>query len=187
MKVAFSLLFLASPSGAEPWIDYELLFQQNADKIVVTTDAMGTVTRSIDLGDGVTVSCSDEGCIGVDMKGGVGCSWLIFSELLAVAEVCDLPKDQTANLTEFQRKQTAFIAENAVPPRSLAEVEGYHRQTVDLFRLGGAGAKPLDCKAITAPDSDAMVMLKNLSDSLAKQNLEDLNFEPRLPVMNPCF
>ena len=46
MKLAALLIALAGPAAAqEGWVDYDLLMAQNADRVVVTTDADGRETR----------------------------------------------------------------------------------------------------------------------------------------------
>jgi hypothetical protein len=196
MRWILAVLLSTGPVWAEPWIDYELLLRQNADKVVTTTDASGKVTRQIDFGNGVTVTCSDEGCVGVDMNGAVGCAWSIYSSLLAVAEVCSIPKERTATLAEMQGLMTEFVARNAVPPRTTAEIEAFHRQEVELYRNGDGEEGPLNCAEATGPDSDVMLMIDGLSAQLSGEidPDEDDAFDPeaflatpRLPVMNPCL
>jgi hypothetical protein len=187
MKAALALLFLALPAGADTWIDYDLLMQQNADRVVVGTDAAGRATRQLDLGDGVTVTCTDQGCVGIDMQGAMGCAWSIFSELLAVAEVCGLPPERTGAMADLHRLQTAFIARNAVPPRSVAEVEAVHQSVVDRFRAELA-KNPLACDELLAPDADVAMMIDGIASQPVDLDAAAKAMEtPRLPVMNPCL
>jgi hypothetical protein len=187
MRVVSIILCAATPCWADPWIDYDLLLEQNADKVVVSTDATGAVTRNIDFGNGVTVTCTDQGCVGIDRNGAVGCAWAIFSELLAVAEVCELPPERTASMTGLHRLQSAFIARNAIPPRSLAEVEAVHQGVVARYRAD-LETNPQACKELLAPEADMTMML----DGIAAQAVDlDVAAQamatPRLPVMNPCL
>jgi hypothetical protein len=187
MKILPALILCASPVWADPWIDYDLLLQQNADRVVVTTDAAGKVTRALDLGDGVTVTCTDQGCVGIDQNGAMGCAWAIYSELLAVAEVCGLPPERTAGMTDVQRLQTAFIARNAVPPRSVAEVEAIHQGIVDRYRAE-LEKNPLACQELLAPDSDMTMMIDGIASQPVDLDAAAKAMEtPRLPVMNPCL
>ncbi|CAN1545647.1 hypothetical protein MCELHM10_01952 [Paracoccaceae bacterium] len=186
MRVALVLAMLAGPCWAEPWIDYELLLDQNADMIVVSTDASGAVTRHLDLGDGVTVSCSDQGCIGSDPKLAFGCLWSVYASLLASAEVCGILETRTTKITDYHRLLTAFVARNAVPPRSVAEIETIY-QELYLDRYRGSDG-PLDCATVLAPDSDVMTLIDELSSSqLDLEAIEAGLARPRLPVMNPCL
>lgn len=171
---------------AEPWIDYDLLLQQEADTVVVSTDADGRETRRLDMGNGVTVTCSDTGCVGVDETGAVGCAWKIYSSLLAIAEVCGIPQGKTTRLTDIHRKLTDFVAANGVPPRSTAEIEALHRQEVEAYRNGTGTTGPLVCENVTAPESEVMTMI----DAMATDDSgypDDVLAVPRLPVMNPCL
>lgn len=187
MRAVLAALLLALPARAEPWIDYDLLLQQNADRVVVSTDAAGKVMRQLDLGDGVTVTCTDAVCVGVDQNGPVGCAWSIYSELLAVAEVCGIPQERTAGMTEVQRLQTAFIARNAVPPRSLAEVEAIHQRMVDRYRAEVEG-NPLACTELLAPDTGVTMMIDGFaSQAVDLEAVAKALEKPRLPVMNPCL
>ena len=187
MRALLAVILLAAPCGAEPWIDYDLLFQQNADKVVASTDASGAVTRQLDFGNGVTVTCSDQGCVGMDMNGAVGCAWAIYSELLAVAEVCGMPDEKTAGMAALQRLQTAFIARNAIPPRSVAEVEAFHQRVVERFR-GEVAKDPLACEKALAPESDVRMMIDGISSQAVDLEAAAKAMEtPRLPVMNPCL
>jgi hypothetical protein len=187
MRAALAFLLLALPCRAEPWIDYGLLLQQNADRVVVGTDAVGNVTRALDLGDGVTVTCTDQGCVGIDMNGAMGCAWAIYSELLAVAEVCGMKPERTRGMTEVHRLQTAFIARNAVPPRSEAEVEAVHQGVVDRLRAE-LEKNPLACQELLAPDSDVTMMIDGIASQPVDLGAAAKAMEtPRLPVMNPCL
>ena len=117
----------------------------------------------------------------------MGCVWSIYSSLLAIAEVCGIPKERTAGMTEYHRLLNAFVARNAVPPRSLAEIEAIHRSEVDRYRNGGEDG-PLDCAEVMAPDSDVMMMLDNLmSQEVDLDAAAKALATPRLPVMNPCL
>lgn len=49
MRAALVLLMLAGPCWAEPWIDYELLLEQNADQVVIGTDASGVLAPDSDV------------------------------------------------------------------------------------------------------------------------------------------
>jgi hypothetical protein len=186
MKAVLALLVMSGPCWAEPWLDYELLLEQNADKVVISTDASGAVTRHLDLGDGVTVSCSEQGCIGMDQKVAFGCLWSVYASLLASAEVCGIPEARTTKMTDYHRLLTAFVARNAVPTRSVAEIETIYRDLyVDRYRKSDG---PVDCAKVLAPDSDVMALIDDLSSSqLDREAIEAGLATPRLPVMNPCL
>jgi hypothetical protein len=188
MRAVLALLITLGPASAEAWIDYELLFRQHADKVVVTTNSSGEETRTIDFGDGVTVSCSTQGCFGMDQNGAMGCAWMIYSAVLAVAEVCEMPDARTGQIEEMFDLYTGFVARNAVPPRSVAEIESYHQSEVDAYRLGVGDEPPLNCAEVTAAGSDVMMMIDNLtSQGIDLDAAAKALATPRLPVMNPCL
>jgi hypothetical protein len=186
MRAALVLAMLAGPGWAESWIDYELLLEQNADKVVVITDPEGRVTRQIDFGDGVTVSCRDSVCEGSDTVFATGCLWHLATQLRLMAEVCGVfSDDDRATLLSVQARFAAHVAENALPKHSLTELEAHYQDRVRAWarltqteqqaictNLGGWSgletAMLLD--AITAPES-----MEEIETKLAA---------PRLPM--PC-
>lgn len=172
-------------AAAEPWIDYDLLMQQQADKVVVTTGADGE-TRTLDMGNGVVVTCTDDSCTGTDRNGAVGCVWTIYSSLLALAEICAVPADQTERLRDVYGKLADFVAANAVPPRSTDDIDVLHRQRIEDFRAGKGPTGPIDCAEILSPESDVMMMVDMMrSDSSGYP--DEVLATPRLPVMQPCL
>lgn len=190
MRPVLALALSAGACWAEPWIDYARLLEENSSRVITTIDESGQVTRQIDFGDGVVVTCTKDGCVGMDMNGAVGCAWSIYSALRAVAEVCNIPEERMAGLVAAHRRLTTFVATNAVPPRSEAEIEGYHRREVELYRTGQGADGPLDCAEATAPGSDVMLMLEGVTGQLANEatsEIDTLLASPRLPVMNPCL
>lgn len=193
MRAVIAFLVSLGPAWAEPWIDYELLFRQNADRVVVTRNAAGTETRSIDFGDGVSVSCSDDGsCFGTDMKGAVGCTFALITEVKAIAKVCPLPvpPEQIAGLDRLYELFGSFVARNAVPPQEWSDLAGYVDAVPQPYRDVIAAEGPEACEEVTQPDSDVLQMLNNLLQMGAPENEAKLAqglSRPRLPVMNPCL
>lgn len=185
------LMLMASPTAAQDLVDFDLLLQQNADRVVVTTDAAGLETRTLEMPGGVIVSCTDEGCAGMDMSaaGAVGCVWSTAMGLRAVAEVCGMPEETRAQVGEVHDRLTAFAAKNAVPPRGSEEMDGYYLDMVARYRGEGDGGVPLACEALVGPDSNVQQMIDALVSPSgdAGYDLDALLATPRLPVMNPCF
>jgi hypothetical protein len=122
LKLLPLALSMAAPATAQSLIDYDLVMQENADRVVVATDAEGRETRTLDMGNGVMISCGPDGCIGMDMtdKGALGCTFAIFTELQAFAQVCEgvLDADGKAAMTEAFDTVGQIVARNAVPPPS---------------------------------------------------------------------
>lgn len=189
MKHLALLALMATPAAAQPWIDYDLLMTQHADRVVTTTDAGGLTTRHLDLGDGVTVTCAAGGCVGSDKKGAVGCLFGIYADVKAVDLVCPLPLDAA----ERQRLDAAytligrFVAANAVPPRDWSALQGYADDLARGYRDLAAADAGLCARALAA-DDDFLPFARALTTPDQLVRLQDLNTAlPRLPVLNPCL
>lgn len=191
MRAAVAFLLMGLPCHAEPWIDYDLLFQQNAERITVSTSAEGVEVRSIDFGNGITVSCGELGCWGLDANGAIGCVWVIYSELLAAARACDVREDKVGRLPQDFEQLTAFVAQNAVPPRSIDEISAIHNETIARLRRDDAAQSGEICRDVLAPESDVQTMLEQLTKASeadeGSSELQKLLSTPRLPVANPCL
>lgn len=188
MKWSLAVVLSANMATAQSLIDYDLLFQQNADKVVTEADEQGNISRSLDLGNGVTVDCSEDGCIGMDMNGATGCMWSILTELRATREMCELPVgDQTDRLVDLHGKLSAHVAANAVPPRSASEVEGWYADRAAALRTEAGDDLAAACAQIRDPASDVMQMLQAFTAPEAAAGMDEFLARPRLPVMNPCL
>ena len=116
MRGALLALLLAGPAAAQDLINYDLLLDQNRDRVVTTTDASGADTRTLDMENGVVVTCTDGDCVGVDSgAGAVGCVWSLVSHLRAVAEICNFSGDGRDSIETVYDRLESFVAENAVP------------------------------------------------------------------------
>jgi hypothetical protein len=191
MKWVAAFVLSANMATAQSLIDYDLLFHQNADKVVTETDAEGNISRSLDLGDGVAVNCTEDGCVGMDMNGATGCYWSILTELRAISEMCSLSAGgQTKRLIELHGKVSAHVAANAVPPRSASEVEGWYLDRAAALRAEAGNDLTASCAAILDPASDVMQMLERITAPISAVEAAEMNeflATPRLPVMNPCL
>lgn len=180
---------VAGPATAQDWIDFDLLMQQNTDRMVMSSDGLGRETRTLDMGDGVSVVCDDRGCTGFDnsANGAIGCTFSIYTEIAAFAEACEVPltAERSAVLDGAFRDIGAFIARNAVPPRS----EDYpqdllaRRVTALKAKIAGSGedicAKPFE--------GDHGMLLSAIIANPDPAGLQKILSTPRLPVMNPCL
>jgi len=196
-----ALVLMASPVAAQQLIDYELLFAQNADRVVTTTDVEGGVHRTLRMPGEVTLTCSSDGCHGWDMgaEGPVGCIWDLAMALRAVAEVCAFPSDTQEGLAVVHGRLSAFVAENAVPPRPVTDLEAFYLDQVAAYRDGDAHEEALDCDSVSRQESDVGIMIAAMIAALLAQpsplakfeeadtfDLDALLATPRLPVMQPC-
>lgn len=199
MRGALLALLLAGPAAAQDLINYDLLLDQNRDRVVTTTDASGADTRTLDMENGVVVTCTDGDCVGVDSgAGAVGCVWNLVSHLRAVAEICNFSGDGRDSIETVYDRLESFVAENAVPPRSPKDLEVFYRQRVNVYRFGDDGHKPMDCTYEVSMGSGLMIIYQFLTTPPAATNapvreahesfdLDAFLATPRLPVMNPCF
>ena len=188
MKWVVAFVLSANIATAQSLIDYDLLLQQNADKVVTETDAEGSISRSLDLGDGVAVNCTEDGCVGMDMNGAMGCFWSILAELRAIDEICDLQEEeQTERLIELHGMVSAHVAANAVPPRPASEVEAWFRDRAAALRDEAGDDLTAVCAARRDPASDIMQMLELITAPEVAAAMDKSLATPRLPVMNPCL
>jgi hypothetical protein len=199
MRALFAALLFASPGSAQELIDYNLLLEQHTDRVVTTVDDKGDAVRTLDMGDGIVVTCTSDSCVGLDEQGPeVGCIWSLLVGLRAAIEICSLPEtSETKGVMSSYERVTAFVAENAVPPRSTDEMETLYRQAFDEWRREADG-HPLDCKRETEPGSEMMMAINAFSegsiDRSGASNVTEFAFDldallakPRLPVADRCF
>jgi hypothetical protein len=180
---------MVGPAMAQEWIDYDLVMRQNADRVQVTTDAGGRETRTLDMGDGVSVTCDKDGCFGIDQSdsGAIGCTFSIVTELQAFARICEVPlsADETARLDHMFGQLGAFVAANAVPPRPAD-------YPADLLarRMAGLSQEAAgDRQAICAPALEGEIgfMIDAFASPETADEMTRMLARPRLPVMNPCL
>jgi hypothetical protein len=190
MKAVFArvlmVALMAPPAMAQGWIDYDLLMQENAARVVTETAADGAVIRTLDMGDGVVVVCDAQGCTGMDTgpQGAAGCTFAIVSSLRDAIVACPAlgTAAQQARIMDLYASIGAFVAANAVPPRSW---DGLRRMMEDAS-APGIGRMRGQCAAVTAGNSDVAMMLGALAGS-TDDALDPATWAPRLPVMNPCL
>lgn len=188
MKWIPALILSTNACAAEPWIDYDLLMQQNADKVVTETAPDGSVTRTLDMGNGVSVSCSADGCMGMDMSegGAMGCTFAILVDLQTVARACTgilTPEKQTA-FDQLYEKVGRFIAENAVPPRPFetltADMDGQISKAMAEYT-------PEACAIAAEEGSDVRLFLDMFTAPETLTGFDAVLATSRLPVINPCL
>jgi hypothetical protein len=189
LKLLPLALSMAAPATAQSLIDYDLVMQENADRVVVATDAEGRETRTLDMGNGVMISCGPDGCIGMDMtdKGALGCTFAIFTELQAFAQVCEgvLDADGKAAMTEAFDTVGQIVARNAVPPLPATYPQEVLDATVARLQAGLGDDPAGQCQA--QMDGDVgMMLLAVVQGWQAGEGRPDPS-DDRLPVMNPCL
>lgn len=179
-------LLLAAHANAEPWIDYEQVLKNEADRVIATTNESGELVRRLDFGNGVNVICTGpEGhadCYGMDSvsPGPVACIFNIYSYLLSFAQNCSevATAEQRMILEEVYEFSGAWVAENAVP----------RMDWVVLRDLMAAQVEPW-----TAARCEEEVEVGHIETIRALANpemaveLKRMMPGPRLPVLNPCL
>lgn len=189
MKAGAAILLLASPVPAQDLIDYDLLMRQNADRVVVTTDAQGHAVRTLDMGDGVTVRCDENGCVGMDLSenGALGCAFAIVTELRAFAEVCDTSVDattKTAMAVAFDAVGQIAVR-NAVPPRPMSYLQDVLDAAKDRLRADHGADLAGWCRAEL--ETDVGGILREIVAAWQAGPQRPKPDDDRLPVMNPCL
>ena len=185
MRLAvLSLIASAAPALSEPWIDYALLMQQHADDVITRTAANGQVIRSLSLAEGLTVTCTDNDCYGMDMQDQTGCLMLILHELQNISHVCptQISDDQQGRLDRIYNYIGTFVAANAVPVTDWPSLQAVLE--------AGTPATPMtdaECSAFEGPQSDVIRMMQALTDEAMLAELDGRQAIPRLPVANPCL
>jgi hypothetical protein len=189
MKAVFVAMVLAVPASAQEWIDHDLLMQQNAERVVVETDAAGRQTRRLDMGNGVLVSCDPDGCMGMDQSeyGAVGCTFSIYTEVAAFAKACNVPlsADETAALDGAFDEIGSFVAENAVPSLPASYPQEFLARRV--MALGEEIAAASEDICANPFEGDIGFFLTAIIQDEQREDLRRSLAIPRLPVMNPCL
>jgi hypothetical protein len=182
MKQAAAALVIAAlpvPGAAEPLVDMALLFAQNADRVVVTTNG-GLTWRKLDLGDGVHTRCKGEAghddCVSIDINGTGGttdCTLAHAARRLALARHCGIgtavQRHVLESLFDDLGQQVAALA---VPPRDWPALRE---------RVLGKVARdlPQDCGRIDARSRDFLAWeLRAVNLRRLWQTVQT----PRLPV-----
>lgn len=187
MRVSGIVCFLlCGPALAEPWIDYERLFESYSDKIITSSDAQGETVRSIDFGDGLRVSCTGPpgkaDCVGADTsrKGGMGCMFVFLDEIWRAVRNCD----GLATAAERERLEQAYdlvgtyIAANAVPPTGWQDL----RVVMDNLSEPWNEAR---CDRVR--EEGISEAIEELAAPTTLEALTGAAIESRLPVVNPCL
>ncbi|NPD14662.1 hypothetical protein HOY34_05520 [Xinfangfangia sp. D13-10-4-6] len=175
---------------AQDWIDFGLLMRENADRVMVITDANGQPEQVLDLGDGVKVTCADGSCYGEDPKGAIGCNFAIMVDIAALNAACPGNLDAAAETRLGANFDIlgAFIEANAVPPRPAGYARDLLHSAIERQNGVGADETAAICKRLQpGPDGDLAEMLDFVASEEFTAVLDEVLTTPRLPVMNPCL
>ncbi|MCB6179160.1 hypothetical protein LHP98_13625 [Rhodobacter sp. Har01] len=179
LSAALLLSALPSLSGAEPLVDLALLFDQHANRVVVTTNG-GLTYRNLDLGDGVHTRCKGEtghdACVSIDINGRGETTDCILSSVaytLLLARKCEVGGAARRFVVESVFDDVGeHVARNAVPPRDWADLRPRVLERV-------AASLPADCSQMDDSSRDFLeyrMRLDRLKTALLAVE------KPRLPV-----
>jgi hypothetical protein len=186
--VGLLLLCLAVPAAAqtledEPWIDYDLLFAQHADQVVMDTDAESGPVAVLNLPGEVRVE--RRGGVGryvyrssdCSQDGGIAMNLAIVMGVRAAARQCEgfVTPEQAARIGPVLERIGWFVAENTVPPRSWA---GLEPQFEALLARQGA----VDCKDVLQEHGWWANFRDGVTGDDRDAELDKLLAEPQLPV-----
>jgi hypothetical protein len=187
--VAVTLALLSAPVGPAfaDMSEYRRLLEENAVSVITETRDDGTVEQTFDMGEGVEVTCDQDGCMGFDWSedGAVGCAFSIMLLVQATAQACELPlpEDRLIELERMTDLTAEFIAANSLPRQSVESV----RLDVTEFLKGYRQETALNPEVCTRDAEVIMQMAEGMtSPEGIAANAHSLS-RPRLPVMNPCL
>lgn len=172
------------PREERPYVDWDIIFSENADKIEERARTDGTKHSVLKLPSGIVASRYQTDnkvrYIVRDPNGAVGCLYSRYQHIVMMIEACPADRDSVRGqgiLERFERIRE-FVKENAVPPYTEEEMErGFLRfKEVRDFSSGRSSCGFIDhwfVEAI-AGDEAAARLSKILSIS-------------RPPVMGDCL
>lgn len=193
MRVLAVALLLPGAAFAEEnlsddLIDFERLFQENADRVVQTTDWAGNPARTVDLGDGQRITCTEMGCDGEGPNTGLGCDWEWLTIARGMALACSAPPSPGLTaLGEVHGRVSAHVARNAYPPREAAEVEGRYQRVIDAFMAWPEDEREASCAKGLSPDGMISSMIDEMSERGAVAAIDGRLLSTGLPFVGPCY
>jgi hypothetical protein len=181
-------LCLASPVMAqtfedEPWIDYDLLFELEADQVVIEPAGENGPVAVLNLPGEVRVE--RQGVAGsytyrssdCSPDGGIAMNLFIVMGVRAAARQCEgfVTPEQAARIGPVLDRIGWYVAENTVPPRSWGFLEPRFE---DLL----AHEMPLDCKDVLKEQGWWASFREGVTGDNRDAELDKLLAEPQLPV-----
>lgn len=183
IRLTMILALCVGPAFADPLnlIDYEALFEANAEDVEVVGDdrsilRRGDVAIIQDRVDGVQYTGLDE-----SGEGAVGCFVAVMASLEGALQACDiaLTPEQVVTQDAYRDMALRFYGNNVTPTVDLETIEGLYAALV-ASEIAGA-----------APFCDAPDQFTTFADRLfapeARPEIEGMMSVPRLPVANPCM
>lgn len=161
-------------------IDFEAVFAAHADQVERSDDGR----RKLKTESGVEIRETGSGIVGLDWSegGAVGCLMRIYTEVAAVARVCDLGLEPAAEarLQERTQRLAAFFAENTLPRMDPGDRDAALEQTLTALAAARQGQCP-------DPGSEPQMFMVEMTSEDLDPVLDKALAVPRLPVANPCL
>jgi hypothetical protein len=193
MRWLLAILLLPSSAFAQEMlgddlIDFERLLLENADKVVETTDPWGNPARTLDLGDGQSITCTDKGCDGDGPNAGLGCEWEWLTIARGTAVACSVPLSPGLSaLEDVHGRMSAHVARNAYPPREAGDVEGRYRLVIDAFMAWPKDDRAESCLEGLSPNGMLQATIAALSEPETVAAIEGRLLSPGLPFVGKCY
>jgi hypothetical protein len=192
MRWLLAMLLLPSSAIAQEMlgddlIDFERLLLENADKVVETTDMAGNPARTLDLGDGQSITCTDTGCDGDGPNAGLGCEWEWLTIARGMAVACSAPPGPGLTaLEEVHGYISAHVAQNAYPPRDVGEVEGRYLRVIDEFMAWPEDDRAASCAEGLSPDGMIYAAVTAISEPGIVADIKSRPLSSGLPFIGLC-
>ena len=182
-RIWMLLALVAAPVTADPLglIDYEALFEENADAVEIVSPERAMLT----LGDVVLLRGNEEEVpyTSVDQSGeaAVGCFLGTLASLESAVLACELtlPPEQLEIRDAFLSQAITFYSENAFPEVDVETV----RESYDAL----VGAEIELSRPFCADPEVITDFAERLFSDAAKPQIERMMSVPRLPAANPCL
>jgi hypothetical protein len=169
-------------------IDFERLLRENADRVVETTTMAGDPARTVDLGDGQKITCSDMGCDGDGPNAGLGCEWEWLTIARGTALACSAPASPGLTaLEEIHHRMSAHVARNAYPPREAGEVEGRYQRVIDAIMAWPKDEIAASCAEGLSPNGMIRATISAMSEPETVAAIESRLHSAGLPFVGHCY
>ncbi|MGL5009263.1 MAG: hypothetical protein ACRC6I_05240 [Paracoccaceae bacterium] len=185
-------IFLATATAAqtledEPWIDFDLLFEQNADAITPDTDQDGNPTAVLNLPGEVRVIrrgtaggysyCTSD----ISDQGPTGDLMVIMVSLQLTAQRCSgfATSEQMTEIDALLARLGPYFAENTFPPQTWPALQ---QQLISLMPAD----RQASCTDAMNEDGWLKGFLRNILDEDFEADTERLFATPKLPVLSGC-
>jgi hypothetical protein len=175
-------------------VDLDLLVQQNAGKFVESTNEKGERIRELDLGDGQSIHCVGDECLGIDPYDGGQCLMKRLTVIRIGVEACDFVLDDPSKkVIEYQKKLMVHFASSALPKRDPETLEAEFQTVVEAYRhvlKAPYFEERIDCRELSSPTSGLQTyrleFFEAISDPAAAEMFERYLAKPRLPLWTYC-